>query len=212
MACSDAAAAHAAKPSRWRLSATQSHSNTRIAFSGLGEATLRRSARSFGLEYRFNRRWTLQAGAGIAQAGELKLSNAGTQIGLGPLAVVAAAYRVLDGQGGTPFLLLATALSFSSAPTQTAGSNETARLTAVDGRVGVSIGKLFFKRLAPYATARAFGGPVFWRHRQRATLGSDKYHVQLGAGLLVRSKQLDAFVEFIPVGERALSSGLAYSF
>jgi hypothetical protein len=43
-------------------------------------------------------------------------------------------------------------------------------------------------------------------------LGSDIYHVQLGGGLLVRSKQLDAFVEFIPVGERALSSGLAYSF
>jgi hypothetical protein len=61
--------------------------------------------------------------------------------------------------------------------------------------------------------ARVFGGPVFWRYQGEAVTGSDTHHYQLGAGLALRlSKNFNAFVEGVPLGERALSLGGGVAF
>ena len=136
----------------------------------------------------------------------------------GPVAVVSAAYRLLDGAGAKPFLLLGGALSFGSTITKNERTMEQARLTALDARFIVTCGKLFLKTIAPYATARAFGGPVSWTRtldQQAASnrmVGSDKYHVQLGAGAFVATGLVDAFFEIIPLGARAATVGMAMSF
>ena len=165
------------------------------------------------MEFRLQPRLTLQAGAGIANAGQLRIGDTTTiNVQPGPLAVVAGAYRVSDGLGTSPFVLLTGALSFSTAETQGAAAVDRTRLTALDARFGLSVGKLFLNRLAPYVTARAFGGPVYWRYLGQRRLGTDLYHFQVGLGLVVRMKQIDSFVEINPLGARSFSSGLAYSF
>jgi hypothetical protein len=60
--------------------------------------------------------------------------------------------------------------------------------------------------------ARAFGGPVFWRYQGEAVTGTDTHHYQLGAGLALRPKNLNAFVEGVPLGELALSLGGGLAF
>lgn len=86
-------------------------------------------------------------------------------------------------------------------------------MIALDFRVSAMFGKTFFGVLSPYAVARAFGGPIFWRLAGEDVAGTDKYHVQLGAGLVVAlPAHLDVYTEVIPLGERAAVVGLGYSF
>jgi hypothetical protein len=60
---------------------------------------------------------------------------------------------------------------------------------------------------------RVFGGPIFWKFQGSDIIGGDKYHVQLGAGVVVAlPEHFDAFAEGIPLGERAAVVGLGYSF
>ncbi|MEZ4302836.1 MAG: hypothetical protein R3B70_48380 [Polyangiaceae bacterium] len=86
-------------------------------------------------------------------------------------------------------------------------------MLAVDFRVTGIAGKTFFDILSPYLVLRAFGGPVFWEHEGESETGGDKYHFQIGAGMvLALPRRFDAFVEVVPVGERAAALGLGYSF
>ena len=79
----------------------------------------------------------------------------------------------------------------------------------IDFRVGLAAGWTFFERLTPYAVVRAFGGPVFYG----SELGTDAYHVQLGAGLVVGLPfGFDLSAEIVPLGEQRVTAGLGYSF
>ncbi|MEZ4294200.1 MAG: hypothetical protein R3B70_04420 [Polyangiaceae bacterium] len=83
-------------------------------------------------------------------------------------------------------------------------------MLAVDFRVTGIAGKTFFDILSPYLVLRAFGGPVFWEHEGESETGGDKYHFQIGAGMvLALPRRFDAFVEVVPVGERAAALGLS---
>ena len=80
---------------------------------------------------------------------------------------------------------------------------------AFDLRGGVTVGKTLAGRWVPYASARGFGGPVFWRRAGEGIVGGDRYHVTLGAGLIVRlPKSLDVTVEAMPLGERSAALGV----
>jgi hypothetical protein len=79
--------------------------------------------------------------------------------------------------------------------------------------VGAAVGATFFDALTPYAVVRAFGGPIFWHYQGSAHIGTDAYHVQLGAGLFWRiARKVDVFVEGVPLGERALLGGASVPF
>lgn len=119
---------------------------------------------------------------------------------------------MLDGEGALPFMLFGLAGSISSVETTADDSPETARLTALDARVSLTAGKLFWSAVAPYATVRAFGGPVLWSRHDADLTGSDQHHFQLGAGLLASTGTIDAFVELVPLGERAATFGAAMVF
>lgn len=61
----------------------------------------------------------------------------------------------------------------------------------------------------PYATARGFGGPVWWRRAGSEQIGSDRYHVTAGAGLIVRLPgSFDVTAEAMPLGERSAALGM----
>jgi hypothetical protein len=80
---------------------------------------------------------------------------------------------------------------------------------AFDLRGGVTIGKTFAGRWVPYASARGFGGPVYWEHAGAGVTGNDRYHVTLGAGLIVRlPRSVDVTIEGMPLGEQSAALGV----
>jgi hypothetical protein len=84
---------------------------------------------------------------------------------------------------------------------------------AGDMRLSVVLGKTFLDALSPYVVVRGFGGPIWWQIEGKDATGTDTYKFQVGAGLSVSLPQrLDAFLEVVPLGEKALSTGLGYSF
>lgn len=80
---------------------------------------------------------------------------------------------------------------------------------AIDARAGAMVGKTFADRWVPYAAARVFGGPVFWELSGASATGNDRYHVTLGAGLIVRlPRDADISVEVMPLGEQSAALGV----
>jgi hypothetical protein len=128
----------------------------------------------------------------------------------GPVGGIAASLRALDEGTIAPFVLLGASAAGSVAWTAPPGASRTA-LSAFDVRLGTAVGKTIAHVVTPYVLARAFGGPVFWSVAGASVTGTDVYHYQLGAGLVVRAGRVDVVAEGVPLGERAVvvSAGLA---
>jgi hypothetical protein len=177
-------------------------------------AALRRRALSAAFEMRLADAWTLSAGAGASLGGYLTVNGLRHDLEPGPVGSLAGAYRILDGrEEHLPFLLFGVAFSGSTVVSEASDASATrARLTALDFRASLTVGKVFLDALAPYATVRGFGGPIFWELDGQTVGGTDQYHFQVGAGAIVTAGIIDAFVEVIPLGERAVTVGGAVSF
>jgi len=132
----------------------------------------------------------------------------------GWLAAASFSFTALDGKGDPPFLLVSASLGVSGARTRVEGSSSGAEaFTAVDARVGVTVGKTLWNALSPYAGVRAFGGPVFWRLAGEDRQGTDRHHYQVAFGLLASlPRGFDVFAEIAPLGERAVAVGAGYAF
>ena len=76
----------------------------------------------------------------------------------------------------------------------------------------MAVGKTIAHVVTPYLLARAFGLPILWRYQDASTIGTDAYHYQLGAGVVVRVGAFDIDVEGVPLGERAIVGGGGYAF
>ena len=95
----------------------------------------------------------------------------------------------------------------------TADDNVKAWWSAWDLRGGAMIGKTIAKHFVPYAAARVFGGPVFWRRGGASVVGGDRRHVTVGAGITVRlPARLDLTVEVMPLGEQSAAGALTIHF
>jgi hypothetical protein len=191
---------------KWRLGAGGLHTTTRLKFDDGSRGDEQRDAIISWVSYAPTRRLVLQLSAGATLGGNLGLPDATFDIKPGPLVAFGVAWHFIEGK---PFLTGTSTLSFSAATTRKSGAGSNSeRYQALDLRAGVLFGTTFWDVLSPYAVARVFGGPVFWRHQGSSVLGTDLYHYQLGAGVaLAFGKQLGLFVEGVPLGERSLSGG-----
>ena len=143
----------------------------------------------------------------------LQINRATYSLSPGPLGVVTASFRPVDEGGARPFVVVAGSFGASLLWTKLNNGNETSdSMTALDGRLGVAAGKTIGGVASPYVLARAFGGPVLWTYQGASSSGTDVYHYQLGAGLVVRSGAFDAVVEGVPLGERAIVAGMGLAF
>jgi hypothetical protein len=195
----------------WTLGAALGLSSSTLTLSNDEEATLRRRSATLALERRIGDRWAVQIGAGASLGGDISVGADRYELDVGWLASIGGSYRVLDGDGLLPFFLTSLSLGVGSA--QARDGDEAAALTAIDARVAATVGKMFWDFLGPYAVARVFGGPVLWERGGEDVTGSDRYHVQLGAGLLLaRPGVVSAFFELVPLGEQTVTTGLAASF
>jgi hypothetical protein len=125
--------------------------------------------------------------------------------------------RLLDGRGRWPFLVLGISGGASGAWTReetlAAPTPPTSTLYAFDLRAGLIVGKTLWKTLSPYAAVRGFGGPVIWQYGGSSLTGTDRYHFQIGAGLVTAlPRAFDVFVEGVPLGERAVTLGMGKTF
>lgn len=199
---------------RMRASIVVGHAASTLVFDGSTRVGIDRRAVFATLERRMSSQWTLQVAAGGIAIGSLKVNGDTYSFGPGWSAGLSASYRALDGRGAKPFLLLGGTLAFAGARTQGV-AHDAPRVGYVAGdlRLSVVVGKTFFQALSPYALVRGFGGPIWWQINGKDVLGTDAYKFQIGAGLAVAlPKGLDVFVEGVPLGEKALSTGLGYSF
>ncbi len=203
--CSLAEHNEAAHP--WTLGASAVYTSTALHFSTGVEGDQTRAAVLASLSRRLSHRWAIETEIGAAFGGELRMPDGSYKFSPGPTAALGASYRVVDGR---PFLLATSLLSLSGARTEREGSGERANYEAYNLRLGALFGTTLFDALSPYAVARVFGGPVFWRYRGASVTGTDTSHFQLGAGLVLDlGRSIQAFAEGIPLGERAVSGGLA---
>ena len=195
---------------RWAVSASGLYTNTALRFTGGLRFPQTRYATIAALAYLPTPQLSLQVGAGAAFGGHLDTPDGRYEFSPGPTALIGAAYRVIDQDA--VFLTVTSMLSFSAARTQL-DNQPSINYSAFDLRFGAEVGTTLFGVLRPYIPVRVFGGPVYWKYRGASITGTDTHHYQVGLGAGVRiARNLGAFAEGIPIGEQALSLGLAASF
>jgi hypothetical protein len=184
---------------------------TALTFGGGNRGDETRYAALGTFAYDPTRRVTLLAGIGAALGGELDMPAGRYVFAPGPTALLGVSWHAIEGK---PFLSLSLDVAFLASTTEPSGGGAAPiGYEALDARGGVTFGTTLFDALSPYALARAFGGPVFWRYQGAAVTGTDVSHYQLGGGLaLYVARRVDVFVEGVPLGERALSAGGAVAF
>jgi hypothetical protein len=95
----------------------------------------------------------------------------------------------------------------------TADDGSTRTFSPWDLRGGAMVGKTFAGHVVPYAAARAFGGPVFWYRGGASVVGSDRYHVTAGFGVIGRlPDRFDVSIEAMPLGERSATGAITARF
>jgi hypothetical protein len=204
--CSLAEHDEAERP-RWAVGVSGLYTVTRLRFTGSLYADQVRYSTLASVAYLPTPKLVLQAGAGVAFGGSLTLPDGKYEFSPGPTGVLGADYRIVD--DGRYFLVLTSGLSFAFARTHL-GSDSSVGYEAFDLRLGAELGVVLARVFRPYALARGFGGPVFWHHQGQAVDGTDTHHYQFGLGASVQLvKTLSLFAEGVPLGERAVSAGVA---
>lgn len=195
------------------MQATYGVSATTLKLSDGASVDELRRAVSVSLAWRKSDSLTFETVLGASLSGSMTIGAQRYEIRPGGLAGVAATWRIVDGKGAVPFVLMSLAFTGSIASTGPSGTDGSAALGSIDFRGGLVTGKTFFDVLSPYAAVRLFGGPVIWRHAGAAVVGGDLYHVQIGAGLVTAlPRAMNLFAEIDPLGERAVTIGGGKSF
>lgn len=199
-------------PARLRVAAGYSVFATDLSFASGADAYIERRAAAASLSYRYSDTISLQVGLGATLGGRFVFRQDRFSFDPGWIASIAGTWKVYGKKAGDPFVIVGGAAAATGAPTRDA-AGETQDMLAFDLRISAIAGKTFFEILSPYVALRAFGGPVLWKYRGEDQLGGDKYHFQVGAGLLVALPgRFDVYAEVVPLGERAATLGLGYSF
>jgi hypothetical protein len=199
-------------PARFRVAAGYGVFATDLSFASGADAYIERRAATASLSYRLSDTLSAQLGLGATLGGRFVFRQDRLTLDPGWIVSLAGSWRVYGKGPSDPFVIVSGAAAASGGATRDA-AGETADLFAFDLRISAIAGKTFFNVLSPYIALRAFGGPVLWKHRGEDQFGGDKYHFQIGAGLLVALPgRFDAFAEVVPVGERAATLGIGYSF
>ncbi len=179
-------------------------------FDGETSATLEQASIVATNDF-FLGRFTVTLGAGALAYGSLDASGDPYDLGPGWLGSLGLSWRVLEEDASTPFIVLSTTLG--GLGTRTLRETDHGSYHAIDFRFGATVGKTFDGWFSPYASAKLFGGPIFWNVNDELTVGSDQFHIQgsLGA-VFVLPEAVDFFVEGSPGGEQAVFGGMGIRY
>jgi hypothetical protein len=156
--------------------------------------------------------WSLSLSAGAIVDGTIKGAGPDYEIYPGWLLSARVAKEVLSEHGAVPFIDLGLALSFSRVLAHAEGTGTTT-MWASDAQFSVVVGYTLFGFWRLYLAPRAFGGPIFMEHDGKQVRGRDRYFVMAGLGMaFLLPAGFTIFVDGSPLGERAISGGLAVAF
>lgn len=181
---------------------------SRLVFADAGFLDLEEAAVGFAFERRVSKKVTFQVSAGGIVYARLGGPGADTLRGL--FFGAGASWALLEQKGAIPFVMVGLSVAASLAAPERGGDDG---LYAFDIRGSVTAGYTLAQRWTPYVVGRVFGGPVVYVHDRETFGGTDVYHFQLGAGLVVGLPGgFDVSAEVIPLGEQRISAGVGYSF
>ncbi len=156
-------------------------------------------------------RWGVILAVGAIVNGSATVAVHEGDVGAGGMASVSGSWLAVYERARRPYVAFSLTAGASTS-TAVADDDRRRRLTAADLRAGVMAGKTF-GRLVPFAAARAFGGPVYWRLGGQRVTGGDVHHYAIGAGFTLRlPSRLDLVAELMAVGEQSATAGVTYRF
>lgn len=190
-----------------RLGASFLTTETTILFGKGRRAEATRDAAFVSASFPLSPRLSLDASIGALLGGDLVTPAARVTLGPGVASALGLQWKVVDGAGARPLVLLGIAAS----STATATSDPKRPYSAYDVRASAVVGKMIARAFTPYLLTRAFGGPAFyrWDDGSRVT-GTDLYKYQVGGGLSFRIALFDVFAEITPLGERGAAFGAGW--
>jgi hypothetical protein len=194
-------------PPTWQATAAADGMSTEIVFDGV-RVPERELAITATIGHFATPRlgWSITAGA-IAGG-----SIEGRDMGPGVTIAGALSWLPVYEKARRPFVSLSLSLGTSLAHGVTDDGSR-AWWSPWDLRGGVLVGKTLAKHFVPYAAARVFGGPVFWRRGGASVIGGDRRHVTVGAGITIRlPARIDLSVEVMPLGEQSAAGALTAHF
>ncbi len=153
--------------------------------------------------------FTLSAAFGAALGGRVDFRGVRHDLRPGYLGGVGVSYRLLDGRGALPFAHASFTYSVARTTTRAPDASEAA-FTSKDWRIGLSIGKVVFGRVAPYVVGRVFGAGTDWSVGGAHGADASRYHVGVGSAFALGA-HLDGLLEAAVLGERRLSVGLGWT-
>lgn len=190
------------------MSAAAAVSQAQLRFDGERDAELTQYAVTASVGQLRPSGWSLRASVGAIVDGELVADGRHHDLGPG----VVGAFSVARPWTRGPWFVIGSATLGASRVTTREDSPGASRvgLVAADARVGASLGRRLGP-VSPYLLARAFGGPVLWTLDGDDQSGTDRYHVQLGAGATVAlGDAWTLVVDVSALGERAASLGVGW--
>jgi hypothetical protein len=186
--------------------------DTLLDFDGGVEADVQMATVAASGAWLASARWTFRASLGAIVGGSLETGVTDVhEVRPGILGAVGVDYRAVLPEGAIPFVDLSLAVGASRTRTVARDGGEASYL-ATDMRAGVRVGWNIGDVAFPYLAVRAFGGPVLWRVDDEERVGTDRYHYQAALGAVGAIGPLALFVEWSGLGERAISTGVGYSF
>lgn len=190
------------------MSVAAAASSTRLVFDGDRDVDLEQQALTVSVGQVRPSRWSVRASLGAVVDGALAGEGRRYDIAPGVVGAVAIARPWTWG----PWFVHGTASLGASrvSTTEQAAGAPSEGLVAIDARVGATAGRQLGP-VMPYVLARAFGGPVLWTIDAAGIVGTDAYHVQLGAGATVSiGDAWSVMIDVAALGERAASVGVAW--
>ena len=193
------------EPSTWQVTGSVSGFSTQIVFDGMRVAVEQLATTATVGNFASPRLgWSASAGGILAGRIEGRdVSGGGTVSGT-------LSWLPVYERPARPFVAFTATLGASFA--RALGDDEMRHSWwAFDLRAGAMVGKTLWDRVVPYAAVRVFGGPVLWTLAGADVVGGDRYHVTVGAGLVVRlPRDADLSAEVMPLGERSASLGFTW--
>ncbi|MBL8715263.1 MAG: hypothetical protein JNL79_04675 [Myxococcales bacterium] len=153
---------------------------------------------------------TFSGSFGAALGGRVDFLDVRHDLRPGWIGGLAVSYRLLDGRGALPFVQASFGYSIARAATRAPDASE-ATFTSKDWRVGLSVGKVVFGRVAPYLVGRFFGAGTDWSVGGGKGSDAFRYHVGVGSAFAL-GEHLDALLEAAVLGERRLSVTVGWTF
>ena len=156
--------------------------------------------------------WSLSLSAGAIVTGTIDGAGKPYEVYPGWLLSLRVGKEVLSERGAVPFIHIGLALSFSRVLAHADGQGTT-EVWASDAQFSMVVGYTLFGFWRPYLAPRVFGGPIFMEHDGQRVRGRDRYFFMAGVGMaFLLPAGFTIFVDGSPLGERAISGGLAVAF